>query len=127
MDIEFDPPITIPGTDGATVTMKHEATYQDELDVMAVMPTGVTSDVFRKLYVPARTMVMIESWTLTNGTGAPLEINEEVLLGLPRRVASFIVEEARKRYDGRDEEQEGPFDSDSQQPSTDETSTTPTP
>lgn len=120
--------ITIPGTGGATVTMKRQATYDDELAVDAAMPPGVDRSTSYRCYVPARTMVMIESWTLRERDGSSLPINEEVLTKrLSRRVAAFIAEEAARRYRGRDEADEAPFDSRSEQPSTATPSTTAAP
>ena len=111
--------IPIPGANGATVTMKRQATYEDELAVQAAMPVGADRDILWRAFVPARTMVMIESWTLQDADGSPLPITELILLGqptpcgkrLPRRMARFIVNEAQRRYDGEDEEQEGPLGS----------------
>lgn len=112
--------IPIPGTD-ATVTMKSEATYEDELEVTAALPAGVEPRVFHKLYIQARTIVMIESWTLKQEDGTPLPCNEDSLIALPRKVGSFIADEARKRYQGEDD---APLGTPSQPPSQETTSTT---
>ncbi len=120
--------IPIPGASGATVTMKRQATYEDEMAVLAAMPAGVEKDVFWKLFVPARTIVMIESWTLKNGDGSVLPCNEEVLTKrLPRKMAKFIVDEAERRYNAEDEDDGGPLGSPSPTPSPETRSTTPEP
>ena len=120
--------VPIPGTDGATVTLKRQATFDDELAVDAAMPQGASRTEFWRCYVPARTMVMIESWTLKDADGAPLPITDEVLAKrLSRPVASFIAIEARRRFDGGAEGSEGPFGTGSQPPSTDGEPTTPKP
>lgn len=117
--------IPIPGANGATVTMKRQATYDDELAVNWALPVGVERDQMVKLYVAARTMVMIESWTLKEKDGSPLPITEDVLTKrLSRRVGGFIADEARKRYGEREPEQEAPLGSPSLQPSQETPSTT---
>ena len=114
--------LPVPGDeDGATVTFRASATWDDERRLARRVQelTGITDDGERGYAFRAeRTLLMVESWTLTDAQGDLLPLTAATLsTGLHRRVAAWIDEEAERRFEGRSEGEEGPFDSRSQPPS----------
>jgi hypothetical protein len=122
VSVRPDGPLPIPGTD-ATVTFKAAASYGDDLHCDAVAaqyapPAGapLSEDELRRrgaqrthAYVLARTVAMIVAWDLTDEGGQPLPVTPESLKGLSVPVGGFLALEARKRFEGRSEEEERPF------------------
>lgn len=114
--------LPVPGLETATVTFRAMATWDDEL-LLAKQAREIPKDAdeaergyaFRAL----RTLLMVESWTLTDRAGQPLPLEVQALQrGMPRRVAAWIDQEAERRYEGRTKEAEGPFGSPSPRTST---------
>jgi hypothetical protein len=119
--------LPVPGRDGkpdpsgATVTFRGDAAFDDELELARATQhlNEVADDVERVHgFRVARALLMIESWTLADGDGQVLPLTADVLrTKLSRRVAAWIDEQSTRRYEGREEEDEGPFDTRSPQPS----------
>ena len=124
-EVEIEEPVEIPGTGGETVRFRSCATYSDEVALgiatQAEFPSqnGEGPDPQRiEAFAAQRTCLMIAEWTLRNRQGEVMAIHPDVITrALKRQVASWLIEQARIRYDGRPEEQEGPFVSRSPQPS----------
>jgi hypothetical protein len=114
--------LPVPGAeDGATVTFRASATWDDERALAKrAREIPETDDADRSYrFRSLRALLMIESWTLTDGRGEPLPLIEQTLSsGLSRRVATWIDEESTRRFEGHTREEEGPFDGRSRQPST---------
>jgi hypothetical protein len=109
--------LPIPGTD-RTVTLKAAASFGDDLHcdaVAALLPAGTAERTHA--YVLARTAVMIVAWDLVDAQGEPLPITPESLATLSIPVGGFLVAEARRRFEGRPEEEERPFKRRSRAPS----------
>lgn len=114
--------LPVPGDPDATVTFRATATWEDERrlsrtsrEIVATHDEADRGWHFRC----ARTLLMIERWTLVDHEGEPLPLTPETLAsGINRRVAGWLDEEAERRYEGRTEDEEGPFDTSSPQPST---------
>ena len=114
--------LPVPGDESATVTFRSAATWADEKRLTRrtreLSPSTEPEDRAYAFRV-ARTLLMVESWTLTDALGEPLPLTPEVLeSGLSRQVAAWIDKEAERRFEGRSEEDEGPFAGSSRQPST---------
>lgn len=120
---EIEDPQPIPGLPGETVQFRRWATYDDELQLMAEVAEFLEADPDRKAklaFLPSRrTCLMIAAWSLRDDEGEPLPVEPDNLLGrLPRRATNWLIAEAEKRYEGRPEVEEGPFDGRSPQLST---------
>lgn len=112
---EIEDPQPIPGLPGETVQFRRWATYDDELQLMADVAEFLETDPSHKArlaFLPGRrTCLMIAAWSLRDAAGEPLAVEPESLTGqLPRRVVNWLIAEAERRYEGRAEEHEGPFD-----------------
>ena len=119
--------LEIPGTGGERVVMRRQATFQDDLRV-GQATVGVEEYARWKVFLVARTLAMIESWTLRGRDGELLPIDEEAFgpRGLNRRVSTWLSNEAGKRWGDRQEDAELPFDSGSSPSSTEAPATIPT-
>jgi hypothetical protein len=126
--IEPEDPIEIPGTGGRQVVFRSGASYGDDLAIdiaanhaVAVppgVPTSPEQDQERHVaYVLARTVRMIVSWGLEDAEGQPLPITAESLKRLTPAVGGWLNTEAYRRFQGRSEEAERPFERPSLVPS----------
>lgn len=126
--IEPEPPIEIPGAGGATVSFRSGASYGDDLAIdieanhaVAVEPGKPLSpkqEMERHIaYVLARTARMIVSWDLVDAAGQPLPVSADSLRRLRPAVGEWLSAEAFRRFRGRPEEAERPFESASPGPS----------
>lgn len=110
--------LPIPGRD-ERVVMKRQATWGDYMAVGAAI-AGVEADGYALAFSSARTVAMIESWTLKQVDGSPLPITQDVIEHRLRpSVAAWLTSEAQSRYEERSEEDERPFDSSSRPSPTD--------
>jgi len=111
--------LQVPGR-SATVTFRPFATWQDDrLIARWARERQAEDDADRAHAFRAfRTLLMVEGWTLQDRSGEVLPLTTETLEHLPRQVATWIDDEAQRRFAGRTEEEEGPFDMPSPQPST---------
>lgn len=111
---EIEDPQPIPGLPGETVQFRRWATYDDELQYTADAGEFLDTNPDRKAKLAYldehKTCLMIAAWSLRDAADEPRPVEPESLRALPRRVAHWLIDEAEKRYEGRPEVQEGPFD-----------------
>ena len=118
----IEDPQPIPGLPGETVWFRRWATYEDELQYLTDGAAFLDTNPDRKAkmaYLPAaKACLMIAGWSLRDAGGELRPVDQASLRTLPRHVAHWLMDEAEKRYEGRSEDREGPFDGRSPQLST---------